>query len=116
MITGLQRSEGNIGLKTEGIRAGFTVLSICGPAHPPEITDGIGSNLLVVNTRTPLPAVHECNYQLLIYRLDGALSVTFVTDCVSRDEACQKADLIENLGYRVEVWRDGTRIEPQKRH
>jgi hypothetical protein len=49
--------------------------------------------------------------QLLIYRLNGTLSVIFVTDCKTDDEAVQKADAIAALGFRVEVWRDGSEVQ-----
>lgn len=52
--------------------------------------------------------------RLLIYRLTGALSVTFITDCETDGEALQKADAIAKLGYRVEVWRDGAEVRCQE--
>ena len=43
------------------------------------------------------------NRELLIYRLEGRLSVIFVTDC-SKIDAIKMADEIASCGYRVELW------------
>jgi len=48
--------------------------------------------------------------QLFIYRLNGALSLIFVTDCASDEDALQKAEEIARYGYRVELWSNGIRV------
>jgi hypothetical protein len=48
--------------------------------------------------------------ELLIYRLDGRLSVIFVTELHSDNEAIKKADEISRYGYRVEIWRNGIEV------
>jgi hypothetical protein len=48
--------------------------------------------------------------ELLIYRLDGRLSVIFITEYRSVFEAIQKAAEIARYGYRVEVWRNGAEV------
>jgi hypothetical protein len=50
-------------------------------------------------------------WDLLIYRLDGRLSVIFVTTFRNDSEAIKKADEFECYGYRVEVWRNGIEVE-----
>jgi hypothetical protein len=116
MITGLERSEGDIRINAREVPERFAVLSICSPDRAPGVTDEVRPIVPVANIPPLASWEHVSNYQLLIYRLDGALSITFVTDCASDDEACQKAGAIERLGYRVEVWRVGTRIQRQERH
>jgi len=49
-------------------------------------------------------------WELLIYRLDGRLSVIFVTTLLSDSEAIEKADELARYGYRVEVWRNGIEV------
>jgi len=49
-------------------------------------------------------------WELLFYRLDGRLSVIFVTTFLSDSEAIKKADELAHYGYRVEVWRNGTEV------
>jgi len=48
--------------------------------------------------------------QLFIYRLNGALSLIFVTDCASDEDALQKAEEIAGYGYRVELWSNGVLV------
>jgi len=49
-------------------------------------------------------------WELLIYRLDGRLSVIFVTTFFSDSEAIEKAEELARYGYRVEVWRNGIEV------
>jgi hypothetical protein len=48
--------------------------------------------------------------QLFIYRLDGAPSVIFVTDCATDEDAVQRAGAIAGYGYGVELWSNGIRV------
>jgi hypothetical protein len=61
-----------------------------------------GSNAEVDNTMA-------CR-ELRLYHSDGALSLVYLGTFESDGKAISEAKILARYGYRIDVWRDGTRV------
>ena len=111
MVTGLEQRGSNVRFTTREAFGRLASLSRHDAIGLLGADRAVAASSVVADAFSPTMVERNSIRQLLIYRLNGVLSIIFVTDCETDGDAFKKADAIAKLGYRVEVWRDGAEIQ-----